>query len=153
MGVASCHMINGKRGKLHFTIKRFRFIMCRVWPLQVMPFSSFFLHQLGKSCHTDYKLHFWLVDLKGALPCTERQMHRWAFFQSRPWPPIACKAARILGLLLGRQPAVMGEDSELVIYPFCFTHGVNDFAVIMNCLQGWEVSPLNHCLIGPAGHL
>lgn len=65
----------------------------------------------------------------------------------------ACEAACAAELLLGLRPAVMGEESELVIHPLCFTHIVNDFAVIMNCLQGQEVLPLNHSLIGQAGQL
>lgn len=64
----------------------------------------------------------------------------------------ACEAATVEPLL-GLRPAVIREESEHVIYPLCFTHTpFNDFAVIMNCLQGGEVPPLNHCLIDQAGH-
>ncbi len=112
-----------------------------------------FLRQLGGSCQTDYKLRFWCTTERRA-PLHAKAKALLSTLSKSPSASKACEAACAVGLLLlGLRPAVMGEESELVIYPLCFTHTFNDFAVIMNCLQGREVPPLNQCLIGQAGHL
>lgn len=110
MGDAACHMINGKRAKLHLTIKRFWLVICRERTLWAMPFLS----QLGKSCQTDYKLHFWcttrkehspackdggFVELKvtfGLLKCA-KQLVLWGYF----WDSSQlCSLSAVLNVLL-----------------------------------------------------
>lgn len=109
--------------------------------------SDAFLSQLGRSCQTDYKLRFWCTMPRR----TPLHVKGKCFVELSSKSPLASKvweAARVAWRLLGLRPAAIAEESELVIYPLCFAHTGKDFVVIMNCLQGREVPPLNHRLIG-----
>lgn len=88
----------------------------------------------GECCQIDYKLHFCRTT-----PACKGKGFLWKHsFKVTHGLRKSVKRPSLPGL----EPAVMGEESELVIYPLCFTHtSFNDFAVIMNCLQGREVPP------------
>lgn len=57
------------------------------------------------------------------------------------------------GTTFGTQASCNGRGIRACYLSAMLHTPFNDFAVIMNCLQGREVSTLNHLLIGQAGHL
>lgn len=147
MGVAGCHMINGKRGKLHLTIKRFWLAICKARPLWVM-----FL------CACWGEVVTWIINCTfgsqatAPSPAWETKGFVEHSFKStiglrRLWSGPCSQAAAGTQASCNKRGIRACYLLTLLRTPF------NDFAVIMNRLQGREVPPLNHGLIGQAGHL
>lgn len=117
MGVAACHMINGKRGKLHLTIKRFWLVICRARPLWVMPF----LRQLGRSCQTDYKLHFCNTEARS--PACKKARALSSFKVTHPATPglqkVLCGAAAC-GTAASSNGGVGGFGGDQSLLSICF---------------------------------